>query len=210
MKKRTVRWMILVAILSALAAVIMLGEFAIPILGPSFLKLDFSEIPVMIGAFALGPVAGLTIEALKVLLNLLLEGSVTIGIGEMANFLVGAAFVFPASLIYTLHKTKKTAFIGLAVGVISMTVTGALLNYYVLLPAYAGYMGLSMDDLMTSYSVLIPYITDVKTGILFGIVPFNLVKSILISVIVLLLYKRVSVLIKGHEDDDQSESECQN
>jgi riboflavin transporter FmnP len=205
-KKQSVRWMVQVAILSALATVIMLAEFKLPFIGPDFLKFDFSEVPVMIGAFALGPIAGIAIEGLKVLLNFLLNGTITGGIGELANFLIGVAFVFPASLLYRLHKTKKMALIGLAAGIVCMTVTGALLNYFVLLPLYAGLFHISMEDLILGSSVMIPYITDVQTGILFGIVPFNLFKSIVVSVIVLLLYKRVSPLLKGHDEEPESKN----
>lgn len=201
--KRTVRWMVQVAILSALAAVIMFFDFAIPFLGPKFLKLDFSEIPALIGGFALGPVAGVMIELFKILLNMVLQGSDTFGIGETANLVVGIAFVFPASLLYMVHKTKKMAFIGLASGVVIMTLTGVLMNLYVMLPAYSVAMGLTMDELILANSLLIPYITDLKTGILLGIVPFNLFKGIVISVVVLLLYKRISPLLKSHDNPEE-------
>jgi len=199
-KKTTpVRWLALVAILGTMAAVVMLAEFALPFLGPSFLKLDLSEIPVMIGAFALGPLAGVAIEAIKIVLNLLIEGSVTIGIGELANFLIGISFVLPASLIYHYHRTRKAAFLGLIAGVVAMTLSGALLNWFVLLPWYAGMMGLSIDQLLLQFSVALPYITDARTGVLFGIVPFNVFKGLVISAIVILIYKRVSPLIKGKD-----------
>lgn len=197
MKKRPIKWLVQVAILAALSVVLMFFEFNVPFLFPDFLRFDFSEIPVMIGAFALGPVAGIVIEALKVLLNLLLEGTITGGIGELANFLVGVAFVFPASLIYMTHKTKSRALIGLLTGIVCMTVAGALMNYFVLLPFYAGLYHITMEQLLLGSSAGISYIVDVKTAILLGIVPFNLVKSTLISIIVLLLYKRVSTLLKS-------------
>jgi riboflavin transporter FmnP len=203
MGKRTVRWMIQVAILSALAAVIMFFDFAIPFLGPVFLKLDFSDIPALVGAFALGPIAGVMIEFLKIVLNLLLEGSDTIGIGELANFLIGAAFVLPASLIYFHRKTKNMALLGLTAGIVCMTLTGVLLNLFLLLPAYAGVMNMTMDELIRSFSVAIPYITDLTTGILLGIIPFNLFKGIVISVVVMLLYKRISPLLKSHDDSEE-------
>jgi len=201
-KTKPIRWIAQVAILSAAAAVIMFLEFPIPFLGPIFLKFDFSEIPVMIGAFALGPLAGFAIEALKVTLNLILEGSWSFGIGELANFLIGVAFVVPASLIYSLHKTKKTALLGLAVGVVTMTLTGALLNLYLLLPVFAAAYGTTAEAIIMSYSEALPYIVDLRTGILLGIVPFNLFKGVAISIIVMLLYKRVSSLLKGRDDEE--------
>ena len=177
-------------------------EFPIPFLGPFFLKFDFSEIPVLIGAFALGPLAGMAIEALKVVLNLLLEGSWSFGIGELANFLIGVAFVFPASLIYSLRKTKKNALLGLAVGVVTMATAGALLNLFLLLPVFAAAYGTTAEAIILSYSEAIPYIVDLPTGILLGIVPFNLFKGIVISILVMLLYKRVSPLIKGRDEEE--------
>jgi len=204
-KKKTLRWLVQVAILSAVSAVVMLLEFMIPFLGPTFLKFDFSEVPVMIGAFALGPLAGIVIEALKVSLNLLLDGSWSFGIGELANFLVGVAFVFPASLIYSIRKTKKTALLGMLAGIVTMTVASSLLNLYFLLPVFAATWSTTVEDLILTYSAAIPYITDVRTGILFGIVPFNLFKSVVISILVMLLYKRVSPLIKGRDDDESDE-----
>jgi riboflavin transporter FmnP len=208
MKKRPIKWLVQVAILAALAVVLMFFEFNVPFLFPDFLKFDFSEIPVMIGAFALGPVAGIVIEALKVLLNLLLEGTITGGIGELANFLVGVAFVFPASLIYMTHKTKTRALIGLLTGIICMSAAAALMNYYVILPVYASLFHISMEQLLLGSSAAIPYIVDVKTAILLGIVPFNLAKSILISIIVILLYKRVSSLLKSSDAGDAI-SDCE-
>jgi riboflavin transporter FmnP len=188
--------------LGAAAAVIMFLEFPIPFLGPLFLKFDFSEIPVLIGAFALGPLAGVAIEALKVALNLLLEGSWSFGIGELANFMVGVAFVFPASLIYFLRKTKQNAMFGLGVGVVTMAISGALLNLYLLLPVVAGAYGTTAEAIILSYSEALPYIVDLPTGILLGIVPFNLFKGIVISVLVMLLYKRVAPLIKGFDEEE--------
>jgi riboflavin transporter FmnP len=204
-RTKPVRWLALVAILGTMAAVIMLAEFAIPFLGPTFLKLDLSEIPVMIGAFALGPLAGVAIEAVKVLVNLLIKGSATVGIGELANFLVGCAFVLPASLVYRFRRTRTAALLGLGAGVVTMTVAGGLLNYYLLIPAYAASMGITGDQLLTMFSVGLPYVIDLRTGILLGIVPFNIVKGIVISVLVILLYKRVSPIIKGREDDCDEE-----
>lgn len=206
-KKKSVRWLASVAILGSLAAVVMLLEFMIPFLGPTFLRFDFSEVPVMIGAFALGPVAGIVIEGIKVSLNLVLDASWSFGIGELANFLVGIAFVFPASLIYRLHKTKKAALIGMAVGVVTMTAAATLLNLYLLLPAYAVMMGTTPEALILQFSTAIPYITDLRTGILLGIVPFNVFKSVVISVLVMLLYKRVSPLIKGRDEADETSDE---
>lgn len=201
-KTKPIRWIVQVAILGAAAAVVMFLEFPIPFLGPIFLRFDFSDIPALIGAFALGPLAGVGIEALKVTLNLLLEGSWSFSVGELANFLIGVAFVFPASLIYTLHKTRRNALIGMGVGVVSMVIAGALLNLYLLLPVYAAWLNLTPEALILSQSEALPYVIDVPTGILLGIVPFNLFKGLVISILVMLLYKRVSPLIKGRDEEE--------
>ena len=107
MKKVNTKWMVKVAMLSAVSVVLMLFEFPLPFIAPPFYELDFSEVPVLIGTFALGPLAGVVIEFVKVLLNLLINGSITGGVGEFANFLVGVCFVFPAGLIYKHNKSKK-------------------------------------------------------------------------------------------------------
>ena len=116
-----------IAILSAIATVLMLFEFPLPF-APSFYKFDFSEIAVLLGAFAMGPVAGALIEAVKIVLNLLFNGTITMGVGELANFLIGSALCVPAAIIYKRHKTKKNAIIGMAVGTACMAVAGAVLN----------------------------------------------------------------------------------
>jgi riboflavin transporter len=202
MKKRNIRWMAKVAILGALATVLMLVELPLVFIAPDFYKLDASEIPVLVGAFALGPMAGIAIEAIKVLLNLAINGTVTAGVGEIANFLIGAAYIVPAAIIYNRCKTRKHAVIGMAVGVVSIAVVGGFLNAYVLLPAYAYAFSAPVEAFIAMGTAINPLITNMTTFILFAVVPFNLIKGILISVIVFLIYKRVSPLIKGHDDYD--------
>src|SRR5574344_812846 len=111
-----VRTMVQIAMLSAVATVLMLVEFPLPFIAPSFYELDFSEVPVLIGAFAMGPLAGAIIELIKILLNFVLNGTMTAGVGELANFLMGCAFVVPAGIIYKKSKTKKNAVIGMVTG----------------------------------------------------------------------------------------------
>ena len=103
-----------IAILGAVAFILMLFEFPLPV-APSFYKFDFSEVAVLIGAFALGPAAAAMIEAIKVLLNILFNGTITMGVGELANFLIGCALSVPAALIYQKNKSKKTAIKGMVV-----------------------------------------------------------------------------------------------
>lgn len=201
MKRKSIQKMTIIAILSAMAAILMLIEIPLGF-APDFYKLDFSEVPVLIGAFALGPIAGVIIEAVKILLNFMINGTITFGVGEVANFLIGLSIVVPASCIYTRHKTRKFAIIGLGIGIVSMTVLGALLNAFVLLPVYASVFGTSVDGLVAVGTLVNPSITNLTGFILLAVVPFNLVKGILVSVVVILVYKRVSFLIKGKDHDE--------
>ena len=132
-----VRMMVQIAVLGAAATVLMALEFPVPFLAPPFYKLDFSEIPVLVGAFALGPAAGAAIELLKVLLHMLLQGTQTAGVGDLANFLIGCSYVIPAAMIYRSKKTRRRAVAGLAAGSVCMVFAGCVMNAFVLLPAYA-------------------------------------------------------------------------
>ena len=135
-KLLSVKNLVTIAVLSAVAAVLMYLEFPLWF-APPFYELDFSEIPVLVGAFSMGPAAGFIIEALKIVLKLLLKGSTTMGVGDWANLLIGCALVIPASLIYMKNRTKKGAILGLLVGTLTMAAVGCFLNAYVLLPTYA-------------------------------------------------------------------------
>ena len=135
-KLLSVKNLVTIAVLSAVAAVRMYLEFPLWF-APPFYELDFSEIPVLVGALSMGPAAGFIIEALKIVLKLLLKGSTTMGVGDWANLLIGCALVIPASLIYMKNRTKKGAILGLLVGTLTMAAVGCFLNAYVLLPTYA-------------------------------------------------------------------------
>lgn len=189
--------MTVMALLAALATVLML--FEIPLwFAPSFYKIDFSEVPVLIGAFALGPIAGVIIELLKIILNLLINGSDTALVGETANFILGCALVVPSAIIYQNKKTKKSAIIGMGVGTVALTITGCLLNAYVLLPFYAKAFGMPMDALIGMGTVVNPAINNMQTFILLAVAPFNLLKGTVVSIITAILYKHVSPIIKGY------------
>jgi len=180
------------ALLGVMAFIIMLFEFILPFV-PSFLKLDLSEIPVLIGGFALGPVAAIGIEFIKIVLNLLFNGTITGGIGELANFIIGVSFVVPAAIIYKRKKNLKHALFGMGVGVISMTVFACLANYFFVLPLYAKLM--PMDAIISAAAGVNKFVTDYNSLVLFVFAPFNLVKGILISIICLPLYKRLSPIL---------------
>lgn len=183
-----------IAILAAIAYVLMLLEFPLPF-APSFYKFDFSEVAVLLGTFAMGPVAGVIIEALKVTLNLLFSGTITMGIGELANFLIGCALVVPAGIIYKRHKTKKNAIIGMVVGTITMTVVGVLLNWFVLIPAYISIAGYPYDAVIGMGTAIFPFVHNTFTLVIACVTPFNLFKGAVVSVITALLYKHVSPIL---------------
>ena len=190
---KNVNRLVKISLLVAMAFVLMLFEFPIPGF-PPFLKLDFSDLPALIGGFALGPVAGVIIEGGKVILNLVFHGSYTGGVGELANFLVGGSFVFVASYIYHKNKTKKNAIIGLIIGTIVMTIVGALFNYYILIPLYATIMG-GMSNVIGFSAEGNSNIGSLVGIIVLGITPFNIIKGAIVSLITFVSYKRISPLI---------------
>ncbi len=194
-----IKRMIIIAMLSAIAVVLMLFEFPIGFL-PGFYKLDFSELPVIIGAFALGPVAGLTIELIKITLSLVIHGTSSVFVGEFANFLIGSSFIIPASFLYLLRRNKKSAIVGLSIGTLAATIVGGVLNAFVLLPKYAQLMG---PDMQLNYDQTMSYlisegtkvnssIQGLSSFILFGVTPFNLIKYGMVSIITVVIYKRIS------------------
>ena len=184
--------------LGAIATVLMLFEFPIPFIAPPFYELDFSEVPVLVGAFALGPMAGATIELVKILINLLINGTATAFVGEIGNYLLGCSFIIPAALIYKKRKTKKNALIAMVIGTIVMTVFGCFLNAYVLLPTYATAFGMPIDAIVGMGSAINANINDVMTFVIIAVAPFNIIKGIVVSVITLLIYKHISPILKGN------------
>jgi riboflavin transporter FmnP len=188
------RKIVKIAILTAAASLIMLIEFPLPF-APPFYKLDLSETVILMGGFAMGPLAAATIELLKNLINILLNGTDTAYIGELANFIIGCSFVVPAALIYKYNKTLKGAIISLIVSVCSLTIIGSSLNYFVLIPVYSKFYHLPIESIIDAGKAVNPLVGDLKTLIVFAVAPFNLVKGILSSFLNLILYKRVSKIL---------------
>ncbi len=183
-----------VGMFSAIAAVLMLVEIPL-FFAPSFYKIDLSEIPVLICTFSLGPVAGVVCEFLKIILKLVIKGTTTAFVGDFANFAIGCAFVLPASVIYHKIKTKKGAWIGMASGALIMTVFGSFFNAVYLLPTFAKMYGMPLDAIIGMGTAINPNITSVSTLVLFAVVPFNLIKGIIVSLLTFLLYKRTEKLL---------------
>ena len=183
-----------IGILSGLAVVLMLFDFPLPI-APSFYKLDFSELAVLLGGFSMGPLAAIMIEALKNILNVLFTGSNTAYVGEFANFVIGALFTAVASAIYHHKKTRKNAIIGMVVGTLVMAAAGAVVNALVMLPMYSTLYNMPMDVIIGMGSAICGWISDIWTFCLFAVVPFNIVKGIIISILTSLIYKHVSPIL---------------
>lgn len=182
--------------LAAVSVVLMLMEFPLPFIAPPFYELDLSEVPVLIGSFALGPLAGVIIEFLKILLNLILNGTITAGVGEAANFLMGISFILPAAYIYKRNKCKRNAIFGMIIGGFFMVILGCFINAYLLVPAYGSALSIPMDSFVEMGSKIHPSCDSLAKLIVFCVAPFNAVKAILVSVITLLIYKRVSPILR--------------
>ena len=187
-----IRMLTMTAVLSAIAFVLAFFEFPVP-LSPSFARMDLSDLPALIGAFAYGPAAGILIELVKNALQLLTSS--TGGIGELANFIMGSSFVAAAGLIYKFHKTKKTAMLACLIASIVMGVGAAIVNYFILLPIFEVFMPL--DQLIASFGEFIPFIKTKLDVVLFNAFPFNLLKGIGISIVTMPLYKRLTPTLKG-------------
>ena len=194
MKNKKVSWLVKVAMLGAVATVLMLFEFPIPFIAPGFYELDFSEVPVLVGGFAMGPLAGVAIEAVKILLNFLINGTITGGVGELSNFVLGAIFVFPAAIIYQNVKTRKSAVIGLVSGGLLMIILGIFTNAFIMIPLYSKFMPL--DAILAQAAAIWPSVDSVLDFVFLCVVPFNIVKAVLVSIITMALYKRISPILK--------------
>lgn len=198
-KTRTnVRMMAQTGMLGAIATVLMLFEIPLPF-APAFYQIDFSEVPVLVGCFAMGPLAGAAIEFIKILLNFAINGTMTAGVGEAANFLIGCALVVPAGLIYKRRRSRTRAIAGMVSGTVIMTAIGCFLNAYILLPAYAKAFEMPIDALVGMGNAINASITDLFTFVMFAVAPFNLLKGVLASMIVLLIYKKISPVFKMNE-----------
>ena len=192
-RQHNVRYMTVTAMLSAVAFALMFFEFSIPFLVPSFIQMDLSELPALIGACAMGPWYGVIICLIKNLIHLLI--TTTGGVGELSNFILGAAFVLPAGLIYQRKKTKKNAVIGSVLGAAFMALLSVASNYFIVYPVYTAF--LPMDTILAMYQEILPSAdTLLKCLVIFNM-PFTFVKGMLSVIITLLIYKHISPIIKG-------------
>ena len=194
-KQKTLRYLAKVGILSAMAFVLMLFEFPLVFLAPSFYELNFSDVVALIGSFALGPLAGVLIEFVKIVLNLIVTGTDTAFVGEFSNFVMGCAFVLPASILYRHRKTLKMAVLGMLLGTLVLAIVSGLLNYYVMIPMYSNLYGAPIEAIIGMGAKINPAISNLWTLVLLAVVPFNLIKGVACSILAFLLYKRVSPLL---------------
>ena len=188
----SVRTISMTAMLSAVAYLLAFVEFPVP-LSPSFARMDLSDFPALIGAFAFGPLSGLLVELVKNTLQLMTTS--TGGIGEIANFLMGASDVVTAGFIYKRHETKKTVLIACILASVVMGIAAALANYFILLPLFETFMPL--DQLISSFAELLPFIHTKLDVVLFNALPFNILKGLVIGGFTMLTYKRLAPILKG-------------
>ena len=195
----TARRVSIIGICSALAAVLHILDFPLIFLAPEFYKLDFSEIPVLLCGFYLGPSATVVCEGVKILLKLLLKGTSTAFVGDFANFAVGCSLVLPATILYHIRKTKASAILGLGVGTGILTVFGSAFNAIYLLPKFAQLYGMPLDVIVSMGTKVNPAVTNVTTFVLLCVAPLNLIKGFAVSLLTLLLYKRVEKVLFRHK-----------
>lgn len=197
-KNKTKR-LVLTAMLGAISTILMILEFPMPLI-PPFVKMDFSELPVILGGFIMGPLNGSLIALIKVILNLALNGTSTAGIGELANLIYSLAYMLPAVFIYRRLKTKKGAVISLAVGTVTASIISLAMNIFVIFPVYAKLMGLDANTIIGLGASANPYVKDMVTLMFFSMLPFNIFKYGLTSVITFIFYKKLSHLIRNYID----------
>ncbi len=194
----TTHKMAMIGMFSAIATILHLFDFALPF-APPFYKLDFSELPILIGAFAFGPAAGVMMEFLKIVLKLLVKGTTTAFVGDLANFVIGCSFILPASVIYAFGKKKRSAIAGCVVGTLVLTVFGTAFNAVYLLPAFSALFGMSMESILQAGKAVNPLATgdSIVNFVVACVAPMNLIKGGFASIVTMFIYKPLSPIIKA-------------
>ena len=188
-KTMSVQYLTRIAVLTALASILFLIE--IPVV--AFYKLDLSNLPVLLGAFSMGPMAGIIILALKSLIGML--HSTSMYVGEMADFIMGAAFVLPAARLYTRKKDRKTALLGMSLGTVAMIIVAVLVNWKIMIPFYMNAFGMPMEAVVGMAAKVMPFVDTEWELLAYVTAPFNLLKGVVLSLLTYLLYKRLSPLL---------------
>ena len=191
----TTRKVAVIGVMSAISGILMC--FEIPLwFAPPFYKLDFSELPVLICGFAFGPVAGVLAEAVKILIKLILKGTSTAFVGDLANFVVGCSFILTAIIIYHIKKNKKTAVISCIIGTLVMTVAGTAFNAVYLLPKFAEMYGMPMDVLIAMGTAVNKNVKNITTFVVLCVAPLNLLKGFAVSLVTILIYHPLRPILK--------------
>ena len=184
-----------VAMLSVIGFVLMYFQLPLTFVAPPFMKLDISDLPVLMGAFTMGPVYGIIIAALKNLMHIIFKGTMTAGVGELSNFIISSAFALVSSYIYRKHRSYKGAVLSMTVGVVAMTILAMASNYFVVFPLYGKVM--PMEAIIAMGSAITPKITGLFTMMIYSVLPFNLIKGFTTSAVMMLVYKKISPLFKN-------------
>ena len=182
------RKLAMIGMFSAIAMILHVLDFPI-FFAPGFYKMDFSELPILVGSFAFGPVAGVMMEFVKILLKLCIKGTSTAFIGDLANFVVGCSLIIPASAVYSFKKTKKSAIIACIAGTLVMTVFGTAFNAVYLLPAFSKFYGMPLDAILAMGAEVNPLAKEgsIVSFVVACVAPMNLIKGTLVSVVTLLI-----------------------
>ena len=192
-KALAIRYTAITAMFGALSFVLQLFEFPLPFLIPSFVEFDFSDLPALVASFSMGPVSGVLVVLIKNVIHLTM--TTTGGVGELANFLLSAAFVGTAGVIYRFYKNRGGALFGSLSGAVAMSVISVPINYFITYPIYYNFM--SKDAILAAYQAIFPFVSDIYTCLWFFNAPFNLLKGLVITAITFFIYKHISLLIKG-------------
>ncbi len=191
-----IRKLVLVAVFAAITTVFMTFKFPVAFIAPPFYKFDLSEAIVLLAGFTLGVLPAVAVELIKVLLNLLIDGTVTAGIGEISNFLMGCLLVVPASAIFRSRRSLASAVVGSVVGVAALAIGAAIINYYLLIPAYCGAFGLTVDAIVGMAAEINSGVDDLVSMVVLTTVPFNLLKGVSSALLAVLCCRPLTRALK--------------
>ena len=194
-KRVNVRYLTVTAMLSAVAYILMFLDFSVPFM-PAFIKMDLSELPALIGSFAMGPLCGVVVCLIKNVLHLFI--TTTGGVGELSNFILGVAFVLPAGLIYKHKKNRKSALIGSLVGAAFMGIFSIVSNYFLVYPVYYNFM--PEEVILVAYQAILPSVKNILQCLICFNMPFTIIKGLFSVVITFLTYKHISPILKGNQN----------
>lgn len=194
-KHLTTKDLVMIGFLGAISAILMYFEFPVPLV-PGFIKMDFSELPIIIGGFMMGPLAGAFIIIIKILLHFILSGTTTMGIGELANMIGSFGYMLPAVILYRKWHTKKGAIVTLVIATLVVSVLAVTVNIVLMFPAYAALFGISIDRIVEMGRVVNPNVKNLITLMLFSVLPFNLFKYGIVSLLTFFVYKRLGKILR--------------